>query len=233
MRSIGGIILAFVIIVLAATAAPAPEARPLGGFETGVWLLLKQNSPRLREELRLTESQVKQIDELIAEERRASSSVRGSDGKIDRQKLRELMAELRDLTKRHADTVPKILTKTQLMRAEQIHLQRVRLAFAFRLPQVAAALKITEDQKEKMDLIRNEYTQELRGLSPVGGAGEELLQKRAELRKSQDEKTLNMLTPAQKAKWKQLLGQPFKLEALRPALKKQAAQDSDRPAVAK
>jgi Spy/CpxP family protein refolding chaperone len=215
MRIICGIALMLMIVVLAATAAPAPEARPLGGFEIGVWGILRRNEPRIREELKLTESQVKKIEELIAEARKASSSVRGADGNLDQQKLRDR----RDLSKRHAESVAKILTTKQLMRAEQIYLQSVPLDFAIRRPQVAVALKLTEGQRGKMDLIMKEFIQDIRGLTQVGG-GQERSQKIAELRKIHEEKLVNALTPAQKAKWKQLLGEPFKLEPLRPTLSK-------------
>ncbi len=209
MRRICGVALMLMILVFTATAAPAPETRLLSGFETGIWLLLKQNDSRIRDELKLTESQVKQIEELIAEANQAYSSIRGPDGKIDKQKARDWL----DLNKRHAMTAAKILTKPQLMRAEQIHLQRMSPALALRAPQVAAALKLTDEQKEKIDLIRREHSQELRGLPPgVGGGGQERSQKIAELRKSREKKLLNVLTPSQKAKLNQLIGEPFKLE---------------------
>lgn len=208
MRTICGIAWVLIIVGLATNAAPAPETRPLGGFESGIWLILRQNDSRIREELKLTENQVKKIEELIAEANQAYSSIRGPDGKIDRQKVRDWL----DLNKRHAVTAAKILTKPQLLRAEQIYLQRMSLGVAFRTRQVAAALKLTDEQREKLDLLRKESSQELRGLLPAGGGGQERAQKMAEFRKSRNEKVLNVLTPAQKAKWKQLLGEPFKLE---------------------
>lgn len=230
MRRIGCIALVLAIVVFAATAAPAPETRPLGGLETGVWLILRQNDPRVREELKLSENQVKKIEELIAVARQASANVRGPDGKLDRQKFRDLQ----DLTKRHVETVAKILAKTQFRRAEQIYLQRLSLMIALRKLPVAAVLKLTEEQKEKMDLIGKEFSQELRGITPVGGGGgPEWLQKKAELRKSQEEKLLNVLTPAQKSNWKHLLGEPLKLEPRRSEEQKQPSQGSDRPALSK
>jgi Spy/CpxP family protein refolding chaperone len=205
MRRNCGVALMLTIQVLTATAAPAPASRLLGGFETGIWLLLKQNDSQIRDELKLTERQVEKIEELIAEEHQASSNIRGPDGKVDRQKARDLV----DLNRRHAATAAKILTKPQLMRAEQISLQRMGPMSAVRNPQVAAALKLTDEQREKMDLIRKDIPQELR---PRGGGGQALIQKTREWRKSQEEKILNVLTPAQKAKWNQLLGEPFKFE---------------------
>lgn len=206
MRTVCGITLVLTILVFPATAAPAPEARLLGGFDSGIWLLLRLNDSQIREELKLTESQVKKIEELIAEARQASLDIRGPDGKIDRQKLHDSL----DLSKRHAKTAAKLLTKSQLIRAEQIFLQKLGPALAFRNSQVAAALKLTKEQKENVDLIRKEHSQELRGLA-AGGKGRvpRDSQKVAELRKSRDEKLMNVLTPAQKAKWKQLIGEPF------------------------
>lgn len=208
MWRICGIALMLMMIVLTATAAPAPESRLLGGFETSIWLLLKQNDSRLRDELKLTENQVKKIEDLIAEERQASSSLRGPDGKIDRQKSRDRQ----ELYRRHAQTAAKILTKHQLLRAEQIYLQRMGPTFAFRTSQVATALKLTDEQKEKIDLIRRKNSGEF-GLPPAAeGSRQERSQRLAEVRKRREEELLNVLTPAQKAKWNKLIGEPFKLE---------------------
>jgi hypothetical protein len=143
MRSICGVALMLMIGVLTATAAPAPETRLLGGFESGIWFMLKQNDSRLRDELKLTESQVTKIEELIAEDRQASSSIRGPDGKIDTQKFQDRQ----DLYRRHIQTAAKILTKRQLMRAEQIYLQRTGPILAFRKSQVTAVLKLTDEQR--------------------------------------------------------------------------------------
>jgi Spy/CpxP family protein refolding chaperone len=230
MRTICGVALMLMIGVLPATAAPAPEGRLLGGFESGIWFLLKQNDSQIRDELKLTESQVKKIEELIAEAGQASANARGPDGKIDKQKSQDLL----DLNRRQAETAAKLLTKPQLMRAEQIFLQGMGPAFALRQPQVAAALKLTKEQKETIDLIRMEYSQELRGLAPVGGGrGQERSQKIAELRKSQEEKLLNVLAPAQRAKWSLLLGTPFKPEPRRSEEKAKPSRAPDRPALAK
>src|SRR5262249_52173016 len=133
---------------------------------------------------------------------------------------RQMLQARLDLSKRHAEIVATILTKKQLRRAEQIYLQRIGPPLAFRRPQVAAALKLTDEQKEKMDLVRKEYSQELRELAQARGRGDDWRQKGTELYKDHMEKLLNVLTPAQKTKWKQLLGEPFKFEPRRPQEKK-------------
>jgi hypothetical protein len=66
------------------------------------------------------------------------------------------------------------------------------------------------EQREKIDFIMRMDSQQL-GLPPVGERGrQERSQRIAEGRKRRVEKLLNVLTPAQKAKWDHLLGEPFK-----------------------
>lgn len=228
MRRIGGIALMLAIVAAAVPAAPAPEARPLGGLESGVLLILRMNDPRLYEELKLSESQVKKIEELNAEVRQAFPPTRG----LSKEERKKRTQDRQNLNKTHQEVIVKILTKKQLKRAEQIYLQRIGPMLAFGRPPVAAALKLTDEQKEKMALLRSDYFQKLRR---SGGPMEQgAMQKQVEMHKKLHEEILNVLTPAQKAKWKQLIGEPFKLEPrFLKEKKKQPGQASERPALAK
>lgn len=221
MRRVCGSVLVLAIVVLAACAAPAPEAPPLGGLVGSSFILLTNS--QVREELKLSEDQVKKIEELKTELRQALASLRGLNPE-------ERVKKLHDVAKADEVALAKILTRKQLNRVEEIYLQRFGLRLAFRNAQVAAALKITDEQKEKMDLISREYFKESRDNR---AKGQERRQQFAELSERRDEKLLNLLTPAQKAKWKQLTGAPFKLEPRRSEEPKQSGQESERPALPK
>lgn len=219
MRRICGVALMSVIVELAAYAAPAPEASPLGGF-AGLILISSVANPNIRDELKLSENQVKQLEALMSEHRGAYASLRRMN-KEDREK------QLQEIRKKDEAAIAKILTRKQLIRAEQIQLQ-ICGPMILTKSQVAAALKLTDEQKEKMTLIRREALEEYRE-----GRAKGERQPTEESPKRRDEKLLNVLTPAQKAKWKQLLGEPFKQKLRRLEELKQSSQGSDRPALAK
>lgn len=221
MRRVCCTAFASVIGVIIASAAPAPEARPLGGLTISLLLVLSKS--QVQEELKLSEDQVKKIEELRAERRQALAALRGLN-KEDRAN------KLQDINKANEAALAKILTRKQLRRAEQIYLQQIGPWIAFRYTQVAAALKLTDEQKDKMALITKESLEESRNNRAKGQVTRELL---VELAKRRNEKALNLLTPVQKKKWKELLGEPSKLDPRRSEEKEQPSQGSDRSALAK
>jgi Spy/CpxP family protein refolding chaperone len=73
---------------------------------------------------------------------------------------------------------------------------------------VAAALGLTGEQKEKIRSLQAKAREE-RGGRQGGDRGEEGRKKREEARKGLNEQLLNVLTAEQKAKMKELTGEPF------------------------
>ena len=124
----------------------------------------------------------------------------------------------------------RILTPKQLRRAEQIYLQRRGPLMAFTIPQVAEALELTDEQKEKMKRIRRDLYEQFRDRLRQGKV---TMQQRIEWNRRGNEKLLKVLTPAQKMKWKQLTGPLFKWEPRRDEEKKEPDRASDRPALPK
>ncbi len=206
MRRTCGIALMLAIVVLAASAAPAPDVRPLGGIVNGLLLLRDLGNLQMQEELKLTESQVKQIKELRAESLQ-SPTVSPSRGLTREEKIRKWQED----GKAKVEAVTKILTQKQFRRVEQIYLQRFGPMTALRIPSVATVIKLTEEQKEKMNLIRQEASKAYQESRTKGER-----KPYNEFMKKGDEKLLNELTPMQRRKWEELLGQPFKLKPRSP-----------------
>jgi hypothetical protein len=75
-------------------------------------------------------------------------------------------------------------------------------------PQVAGQVNLTDEQKEKFQALQQEMGEQMRDLFQ-GGFNEEAQKKMAELRKTNREKAMNLLTEQQKAIWKGLTGAPF------------------------
>lgn len=194
------------MVAFAVLSAPASvrEAPPLGGIVVGMLSFLTNSD--VREELKLSEEQTKKIEELVAERREAFRAARQLSSEERVRKQQELL-------KTHDEKLSKILTRKQMKRGEQICLQILgTLAFSLK-PQVAAALKLTDEQKEEIKLIRTESLQESRALRQAGQLPtREQSMERAVRR---DEKLLNVLTREQKKKWQDLIGEPFKRKASR------------------
>jgi hypothetical protein len=221
MQRACGSVVVFAIVVFGACAAPAPETPPLGGLVSSAFFFLTNSQGQ--KELKLSNNQVKKIEELKAENRQAQAGLRDLNVG-DRRKKRE------DLNKANMAALAKILTQKQLRRAEQIYLQQIGPALAFRKPQVAAALKITDEQKEKIDVARGKANEELRAIM---AQEQRTRQQLTDCFKKRDEEILKVLTPVQTTRWKELLGEPFKLEPRRSEEQKQSGQGSDRPALTK
>ncbi len=101
------------------------------------------------------------------------------------------------------------LTPEQAKRLKQIQLQQ-RGAEAFSDPEVATALKLTEDQKEKIQTIREDARKEMTDLfKNAAGNREEAFKKMAGMRKEIAEKVTAVLNAEQKKMWKEMLGEPF------------------------
>jgi len=164
-------------------------------------MLLGQES--VRKELKLSDEQIKKLDELSAKQREGFEGLRDAS----REQRREKFAEL---AKTGREAVNAILTEEQRTRYRQIGLQ-VRGLSALGDDEVAQSLSLTDEQKKKVEEIQQASREEMRGLFQGGGGGDraEMRKKFEEARKAVDEKLGAVLTPEQQAKWKELTGPKF------------------------
>ncbi len=196
--------LAAAVVVMACGAAMAQQQRQRGGFGGGAIFLLGQKS--VQEELKLSEDQVQKVKELSDKQRESFQGLRDLSQEDRRAKMQE-MAKAND------KALAEILKPGQLKRVKQISLQQ-QGAFALVNPEVAKALNISEEQKDKIREIQTKARDESQGL----GRDEEGAKKRQEIRKATNEKVMGVLTAEQKAKLKEMQGKPFegKFEFRRP-----------------
>jgi len=175
--------------------------RGFGGFGgMGTLLLLGQKS--VQEELKLSDEQVKKVTELQEKQRESFQGLRDLSQEERRTKMQEI-------TKTQNEALAKILKPEQLKRAKQIALQqqmRFGLGFVLNNEEVAKALKITDEQRDKIREIQRSAFEEMRDL----GRDEEGRKKREEIRNATNEKVNGVLTAEQKTKLKELQGEPFK-----------------------
>ena len=210
MSKLKGFVLVVVIIALAAPSAPAQQRQRGqrgqrgggGGGGRDIVSLLTQKS--VQEELKLSDDQVKKVTDLAGGQRGAGRANQNLSAE-ERQKMQEERA------KTNAKAVAEILKPDQLKRAKQISWQQ-QGAQAFSDPEVATAISLTDQQKEKIKTIQDDARQQGGQARRGGGNQQEAQSRRDAMRKETEGKVMSLLTVEQKAKWKELTGETFKGE---------------------
>lgn len=205
MKAQGKVILALTVAAVLASPAWAQRTPGAGGFMGGQLGLLGAKS--VQEELKLTEDQIGKVKELAEKQRESFKEL----GKLSREERR---TKFEDSSKASNKAVAEILKPEQVKRLKQISWQQ-RGGAAMEDPEVAEALKLTDEQKGKIKTLREDTGKEMRELIK-GGNREEARKKMGELRKANNEKLQAVLTAEQKAKLKELTGEPFKGELGQP-----------------
>lgn len=235
--------LAVVAILLSSTVAFAQRpgggqgGRP-GGFGGGFGggmnspFMLTANEA-VQKELNLSDEQVgdlKTLGEQVREEMRSAGG-----GFQDFQGLRDLPEEERrkkfaEFQEKAAATAKKVNEKFQpkldeILKADQRErLKQIQIQIAgsqvYQMAEVVAALKLSQDQQDKIAAINKEYGEKSRELFSGGGAGafsEENRKKGQELRDNRDTQLADVLNADQKSALEKLKGKPFAdLDKLRP-----------------
>lgn len=208
MKRLGQWAMAWAVVAMASAPVWAQQqqrgGRGFGGGGFGTLTLLSQKS--VQDELKLSEDQVKKVKELTEKQRESFRGLRD----LSRE---ERQTKMQERAKANEKAVAEILKADQLKRAKQISLQ-LRGPRAFSDPAVADALKLTDEQKEKVKTIQQE-ARPARGDRQGAGNREEARKKAEAARKNANEKLMNVLTTEQKTKWKELTGEPFKGEIQR------------------
>jgi hypothetical protein len=208
MRTFGKAILAVGLVALMAGPARAQGRGGFGMFGGGALLANKG----VQKEIKATDDQVSKL-EAFAEEMRGKSreAFQGLQDLSDderRAKMQEVGRKMQeDLRKGLTD----ILKPDQVKRFEQIQLQ-AQGAQAFATPRVQEALKLTDDQKAKINTITQESMAASReAFQSAGDDRQAAMQKITEIRKQANEKAVNVLTAPQKAQWKEMTGDPYEV----------------------
>lgn len=182
---------------------------PGGGFGGGSELFLLRND-QVREELGIVDEQVEKLEALGNKAREQMRELFSGMGDLSREEREAKMEEIRTKMQSRAEEMKKemetILLPNQVKRLEQISRQtRMRMG-----PQgggnsevIATELKLSDEQKEKLRAKAEEVEKKLR-------------EKMAKLRKESEDEILSVLTPEQRAQWKEMVGDPFELQFGRP-----------------
>jgi len=211
MRSISKWLLVVGVAALIASPVMAQGRGGRGGFGGPGGVI---NMEPVQKELKLSEEQVTKAKETA---------------QATREKFQEELAKLQDLDPQDrfpkmAEINAKISEETyaalakdwkpeQIKRLKQLGVQQGGLQ-AFMSPAVDKALKLTDEQKEKIRAFQGEQMEEMRGLFGGGGDPQDAQKKMATLRKEFTAKGVAVLTDDQKKEWKELTGEPFEFPAV-------------------
>jgi len=190
-----------------------------GGGNLAGLLRLEQ----VRNDLKLTDDQTAQLKEvnegLQAEMREQFAGLLEIE---DREKRREKMAELvKQRNEKVHDKLTKVLSQEQMIRLYQIRLNIIGVLEGLSNEHVAGKLKLTAQQKEKLDGVRRKVQATRREMfqGMRGASREERREQREKMRdkfrKLQDdanEQALAVLTKDQKAEYEKLKGEKFELD---------------------
>ncbi len=210
MRTFGKMILAFGAVALMAAPAWA-QGQGRGGFGMGGGMLLTNKG--VQKELKVTDEQATKLGTLATELREKNQGrFQGLQDLSDderRTKMQELQKTMQaELHKSLAD----ILKPEQVKRFDEISLQQAG-ANAFSTPRVVEALKLTDDQKTKIQEINQATMESMRGLrDEFQNDREGAMKKMAEVRKGASDKVTALLTDDQKKSWKDLTGDPYEVK---------------------
>lgn len=179
------------------------------------WLHLLHN-PEVAQELKVSPEQAGKLREVAQQLRdkhkNAFQKLQDLQGDERRQKQQELMKTIAEDSRK---ALPDVLKPDQVKRFKQIEMQH-RGVRAFMDPELHQSLKLTDDQKQKIHGVNEEFRKKVQELHQ--GVGDdpqkraEALKKRAAMNKEVMEKIAAMFTEEQKKTWKDLAGEPFELK---------------------
>ncbi len=180
---------------------PASSSLRLNWLRNGGPLLLLEQ-PSVRDEIKLTAEQVRQVARLAARRRAAFWDSRDQSLERWRTKFEALAAQEK--------AVLEGLRPEQALRLKQIAWQEGG-ASAFSDPELLRALEITDEQKQTIRAIQDEARRALLTGHRPGPHPEDWKRAADSWRKARD-RVLDLLTDEQKTLWQDLIGEPFKGE---------------------
>lgn len=228
-----------VALMLGVATVQGALAQPPGGFGRGFGRgmmgggggLRLLGIPEVQKELKLNPGQIEKAkakgDEINKTRREALEKAGGFQALRDmsQEDREKLFQPFQDAEKK---AISEILNTDQQKRHHQLEIQQTAQfspVAAFTRKDVAEALKLTDEQKEKLNAIQEESMQAMRevfqslGVAPQDMTDEDrkkMGEKMAALRKTTTEKCTALLTDDQKKSWKELIGEPFKFPAFGP-----------------
>jgi hypothetical protein len=201
------------LIVSPSQAQVPPRAAFVSLLQDGAGKPLLLASPKVKQEIKLTEEQDNRIRTIIREAGNKYEPEFRKAG-LDRERLLKVGLEaIQETRERLNKSLPDILTPDQLQRLDQIQIQAngiicfkrpdVQKKLKLTLTQKLAILKIGGDLKLQIDEVIKEASSAPLRRAPAA------LRKAKVLKNAATEKAVDKLTSEQKKIWKAMNGEPF------------------------
>jgi hypothetical protein len=207
-------VLAIGVALVAADTASAQQRRGqgrggFGGGRGGATLAMLLGNEGVQKELKVTDDQKTKIDEFSRAQREKMQEL-FQGGQPDREKVQEAQKSSNEAAEK---LVKDALKPEQQKRLKQIQYQVGGIQSLASNEEVQKALKLSDEQKEKLKTLAADQQKDLTELMQAarggGGNRQELAQKRTALQKDYMTKAVAVLTADQKKEWKELTGEPF------------------------
>jgi Spy/CpxP family protein refolding chaperone len=208
-----------------ASSANAQQQRRGGGGRGGMGMipgmdaLTLLNQEAVQKELKLNTDQTTKVrdaaTEAMSEMQEIFSGLQDLSPEERREKMQELRGEAEKKVKELRGKVDGLLDASQKARLNQLTLQRRGVFGALQEPEVATALKLTDEQKKKVETLVAD-SRPGRGQGGAGGAGgdrEAMRERFQAMQKERNDKALAILTAEQKAEFEKMQGPKFDFPA--------------------
>jgi Spy/CpxP family protein refolding chaperone len=196
--------------VLAASGRAADDEELIAESGAMEIVLLRQHS--VQHDLKLTDVHGKKIHSFATEKWKKARE-------IHKLPAAEQDAKYNELTKENEKFLSSLLTADQRTRLDQIALQVAGLLTAGR-PDIASKLKLTSDQKKKLEALHKEAHKEAKAILKEATDANTKHEELKKLHETNKTHLIGLLTSEQKAIWKTLIGPEFKGELHFSAAKK-------------
>lgn len=184
----------------------------MGGGQQMTLMLLRAD--KVQKELDLVQDQKDKLKELADKVQKEMGSVfqgmgnfRDMSEEERAAKGKEMQEKMAEVTKKAQKEVDEILLPKQATRLKEISLQLRGIMALSTDKEVSDKLKITDEQKEKMQTAQREVFEKARDLFQPGGDREKAMEKMRELQKEAGDKALDVLNADQKEEYAKMKGE--------------------------
>jgi hypothetical protein len=215
------------VALLAAPAWAQQRGGGRGGFGQAMSLARLAQNKSVQEELKVNEDQAKKVSEAMTKLREdlkddyakvgGGRGRRGGGGGGADVSQEERAAARKKVNEAEEKAIKGVLDDKQMKRLEQIHVQQEGLAAFTQNEDVQKALKLSDDQKDKIKTINEDMRKQMQEMRSGGGGGggggrgfnPEMRQKIQGLQKEATQNAVKVLNDSQKKTYEELTGKPF------------------------
>lgn len=164
--------------------------------------------PQVQKELKLSDDQITKLKDALG---KVMSNYRDTFTKLQRMSPEEQQKTFKALNEESQKAIGGVLKPEQLKRYKQIQWQMSGFG-AIQDPELQKELKLSDEQKKKLDSHFKDATKQLQDVSKNPGTSREVFQKKYnDIIKNLEDKTNSVLTEEQRKSLKELKGPRFEM----------------------